>query len=112
MVVGTFTVFVGTWFGSVLSFLMGRYVMRDCTMRLSQKYKLMKTLEMALRMEGLKFCFLLRVCPIVPFNLINYILGGTSISLKHYFLAGPGYVPICLAYVFLGTTIGSIADLV
>ena len=35
IIVGTITVFVGTWFGSVLSFLMGRYVMRDCTMRIS-----------------------------------------------------------------------------
>ena len=72
----------------------------------------MKTLDLALRTEGLRFCFLLRLCPIVPFNLINYILGGTSITLKAYFLAGPGYIPICVAYVFLGTTIGSIADLV
>ena len=110
--VGTFTVFIGLWFGSVLSFLMGRYVMRDCTMRLSLKYKLIKSLEMAMRTEGLRFCFLLRLCPIVPFNLINYILGGTSLTLRQYFLAGPGYIPICVAYVFVGTTIGSFADLV
>ena len=112
IVVGTLVAFVGTWLGSVLSFLMGRYVMRDCTMRLSIKYKLIKTLEIALKTEGLRFCFLLRLCPIVPFNLINYILGGTSMALKDYFLAGPGYIPIITAYVFLGTTIGSIADLV
>ena len=45
LLVGTVTVFIGTWFGSVFSFLIGRYVMRDCTTRLSRKYKLMKTLE-------------------------------------------------------------------
>ena len=112
ILVGTVTVFIGTWLGSVLSFLIGRYVMRDCTMRLSLKYKLIKSLELALKTEGLRFCFLLRLCPIVPFNLINYILGGTSLTLRDYFLAGPGYVPICVAYVFVGTTIGSITDLV
>ena len=86
--------------------------MRDCTERLSLKYKIMKTLDLVLKTEGLRFCFLLRLCPIVPFNLINYILGGTSISLLNYFLAGPGYIPVCMAYVFLGTTIGSITDLI
>ena len=110
--VGTLVAFIGTWLGSVLSFLMGRYVMRDCTMRLSLKYKLIKTLEIALKTEGLKFCFLLRLCPIVPFNLINYILGSTSLTLKNYFIAGIAYVYIIVTYVYLGTTIGSIADLV
>ena len=27
-------------------------------------------------------------------------------------MAGPGYIPVCVAYVFVGTTIGSITDLV
>ena len=65
-----------------------------------------------MKTEGLKFCFLLRLCPIVPFNLINYILGGTSLALKNYFIAGIAYVYIIITYVYLGTTIGSIADLV
>ena len=39
-------------------------------------------------------------------------MGGTSITLLNYFLAGSGYLPICIANVFIGTTISSIAALV
>ena len=52
----------------------------------------------------------MRICPLVPFNAFNYVMGGTSVTFKNYFLAGPGTIPICAVNVFVGTTIGSIKE--
>ena len=112
ILIGTLTSFLGLWIGSLISFLIGRYIMRDLTQRLNGKYKIMKALDLVLMDEGLKFCVLLRLCPVVPFNVLNYVLGGTSISFKDYSIGGFGYIPVCTAYTFLGTTIGDITQLI
>ena len=113
VLVGTLTVFFGTWLGTCFSFFLGRYVLRDLTLRLNGRFVMMRALDRAMKeREGFRFCFLLRLCPLTPFNAFNYIMGGTSISFWSYVLAGPGYIPICIANVFIGTTISSIAALV
>ena len=108
VLIGTLTVFLGTWFGSGIAFLIGRYVLRDLTGRLIRRYKTMSALDMVIKEQGFRFTFLMRVCPLVPFNAFNYVMGGTSVTFKNYFLAGPGTIPICAVNVFVGTTIGSI----
>ena len=87
-------------------------MLRDMTERLNKKFLMMRALDRAMKENGFRFCFLLRLCPLFPFNGQNYVMGGTSISFSNYVLSFPGYIPICIANVFIGTTIGSIASLV
>ena len=54
--------------------------------------------------------FLLRLCPIAPFTVLNYLMGLTSISVYSFFLGGFGMLPGSIVYIFLGTTISNIAD--
>lgn len=49
---------------------------------------------------------LLRLCPVIPFNGLNYIGGITSCSLEEYTQALVGILPITL----LWTTVGASAD--
>ena len=49
---------------------------------------------------------MLRLCPIIPFNGLNYIGGVTSVSLEEYTHAVIGILPITL----LWTTVGASAD--
>lgn len=112
ILVGLLVVFLGTWLGSILAFLLGRYVLQDLTRRLNAKYKTMRALDLAIQNEGLRICILLRLCPLVPFNAFNYLMGGTSISLKNYVLGGFATIPIVTINVFVGTTIGSIKEAV
>lgn len=60
--------------------------------------------------EGLKFTFLLRLCPLVPFNAFNYIMGVTGVKFWDFALGGFGMIPGTIVYVFLGTTISNITD--
>lgn len=68
----------------------------------------MRALDLAIQNEGLRICILLRLCPLVPFNAFNYLMGGTSISFKNYVLGGFATIPIVTINIFMGTTIGSI----
>ena len=54
----------------------------------------------------------MRLCPLVPFNAYNYIMGGTNIEFKNYFLTFPGTLPVAAVNVFVGTTIIEIKDVV
>mmetsp|Transcript_29253 Transcript_29253/g.38965 ORF Transcript_29253/g.38965 Transcript_29253/m.38965 type:complete len:113 (+) Transcript_29253:246-584(+) len=60
--------------------------------------------------NGLKFTFLMRLCPLIPYNAYNYILGITSVSLRDFAIGGFGMLPGTFLYVFIGTTIGSINE--
>ena len=67
-------------------------------------------MDKCIREDGLKFVTLLRLCPLVPFNAFNYIMGITSVSFFNYALGGFAMIPGTIAYVAIGTTVGSIAD--
>jgi len=45
IVVGSTAVFVGAWFGALISFLLGRYLVRDQVQSLSQKFKIIRSLD-------------------------------------------------------------------
>jgi len=53
---------------------------------------------------------LLRLCPLIPFNAMNYLMGITDIKAIHYLIGMFGMIPGTVAYVFIGTTISDIAD--
>ena len=110
LVVGTIAVFIGAWIGSVLAFFLGKFVFRDKCEEWSQKYKITKALDRALQTEGLKVVLLLRLCPLVPFTVFNYVMGITGVSFFDYAVGGLGMLPGTLVYVFVGTTVGSIQD--
>jgi uncharacterized membrane protein YdjX (TVP38/TMEM64 family) len=53
--------------------------------------------------EGWRFVALMRLVPLVPFNLLDYALGLTGISLAAYVLtSGICMLPGAIAYTWLG----------
>ena len=57
----------------------------------------------AVSKEGWKIVALLRLSPLVPFNLQNYFYGITDIGLLHYVPATfVGIMPGTMLYVYLG----------
>jgi uncharacterized membrane protein YdjX (TVP38/TMEM64 family) len=107
---GTLVVGLGAALGALAAFLLGRYLLRDQVGRLSNKYAVFQALDQALMDNGLKIFLLLRLSPIVPFNVLNYLGGVSGVSLRDYTLALFGILPGTLLYVFFGASAGSLAD--
>ena len=101
---------VGYWIGAICAFLLGRYIFRESSEQLAQKYRVMKALERALKNDGLKVMILMRLSPIIPFIFINYVLGVTSVTFADFAVSTLFILPGTTVYVFIGTTTGSIQD--
>jgi uncharacterized membrane protein YdjX (TVP38/TMEM64 family) len=112
VLLGTIAVWIGASLGAIASFLLGRYLFRDgCVGRLTEKYTVFKALDNALMDKGLRIMILLRLSPIVPFNVLNYIAGATGVQFWHYTIACIAMLPGTILYVFLGASAGSLAEI-
>jgi uncharacterized membrane protein YdjX (TVP38/TMEM64 family) len=88
---------------ATLSFLAARYVLRDRVRALLVGRPRLLAIDRAVAEEGWKIVALLRLSPVVPFNLQNYLFGATAVPLMQYVAAtGIGIVPGSAFYVYLG----------
>lgn len=110
VLLGSLSVFFGASAGAIVSFILGRYLLRDWVKTLTKKYAVFEALDVALEEKGFRIMALLRLSPIIPFNAINYIGGVTAISLSAYCLSLVAILPGTVLYVFLGASAGSLAD--
>ena len=106
---GSIYVFVASTLGATIAFLLGRYFSRDWVCQQLEKHPTFKALDEAVVKEGLKIVFLTRLCPLFPFNLLNYAFGVMQVSLKDYILGSLGMIPGTVMYVYLGALAGDIA---
>lgn len=111
VVKGSIFVFIGAMLGATAAFLIGRYLARDWVNRKISNNRRFKAIDSAIANEGRKIIFLIRLSPIFPFNLLNYALGLTNISLKDYILGTTGIIPGTIMYVYLGSLAGNLATL-
>lgn len=92
---------MGATAGATLSFLVARYLARDWVrMRAGGRAN---RIIAGVEAEGWRFVALTRLVPLVPFNLLNYVLGLTRIHLDRYVLASAiCMAPGAVAYTWLG----------
>ena len=93
VVIGTTVVFIGASIGSLLSFILGRYLLRDCVSKWLDRYSLFKAVDKTMEKKGFRIFCLLRLSPIIPYNALNYIAGATAVSFRDYTLALIGLLP-------------------
>ncbi|SKB13123.1 conserved membrane hypothetical protein [Planktothrix sp. PCC 11201] len=109
---GSIYVSIGSVIGATFAFLIGRYFARNWVAKKLENHEQFKAIDQAVSQEGWKIVGLTRLSPIFPFNLLNYAFGLTNISLKDYFLASwIGMLPGTILYVYVGSLIGSLAQL-
>ena len=108
---GSLYVFLAATSGAIFSFLIGRYVARGWVTQQIQGNQPFQAIDAAVAKEGLKIVLLTRLSPIFPFNLLNYGLGVTRVSLKDYAIGSIGMIPGTVMYVYIGSLAGDIATL-
>lgn len=85
--------FVGGTIGSTAAFLIGRYGARVLVERRLAAMPRFIAVDRAVAAHGWRIVFLLRLSPVMPFNVLNYALGLTTISVWDFMLAGVGSIP-------------------
>jgi uncharacterized membrane protein YdjX (TVP38/TMEM64 family) len=109
----TACVSIGSTLGGALAFLISRTAARTWIEQRVAADPRFRAIEAAVRKNGFKIVLLCRLSPVIPFNLLNYAFGMTSVSFRDYALASwIGMLPGTVLYVYLGSTMGALADVV
>lgn len=96
--------------GAVLAFLSARYLFRD-TVQQRFNSRLQKVNDGMAR-DGAFYLFTLRIVPVVPFFLINLLMGLTRIRIwTFYWVSQLGMLPGTLLYVNAGTQLAAIDEM-
>jgi uncharacterized membrane protein YdjX (TVP38/TMEM64 family) len=107
---GTLIVSLASTVGASLAFVLGRYAFRNSIERRLSAKPRFAAIDRAVTARGWVILALLRLSPIVPFNLSNYFFGLTGIGFWRYVIASwLCMLPGTLLYVYLGYTAGAAA---
>jgi len=103
---GVAIVFVAASVGACMAFALARSVARGAIERRISTQPRFAAVDRAIARDGRRIVFLLRLSPVIPFNLLNYALGLTRVRFADYALACIGMLPGTLLYVYTGHAIG------
>ncbi len=110
--IGTLVAIIGNTIGSTLAFLLARYIFQDKTRELISKYPRIEKYVARLEKHGLSTVLFLRLVPLFPFNIINFLLGVTPLPLRVYVVGSfVGMIPGTFLYVYLGGSLRMLSPL-
>lgn len=113
LLAGTVIVWLGSAVGQVMAFIVGRYLLRDFVLRyLTNNFPKWGAIDRALEREGWKLVTMLRLSPIVPWNILNYALAVTSVPVWPYALASSlAVIPYLVMFVYFGSLARTLSDI-
>jgi len=92
-------------FGALLAFLISRHWLAATFHRILLRHPVMHAVERSIAEQGWLIVFLLRLSPVIPSHLLNYLCGITEIPVRHYFGATLlGKAPLIFLLSYLGAT--------
>ncbi len=101
--IGLAAVSVGSTLGAGAAFLIGRYFARGAVLRMAERNSKFGAIDRAIGEGGWKIVAMLRLSPVVPFNLQNYMYGLTPIRFWPYLLTSwIAMLPGTFLYVYIG----------
>lgn len=101
---GTALVVVASTVGATLSFLAARHWWRDAVRR--RFGHRLAAIEAGLARDGAYYLFSLRVAPVIPYALINPLMGLSAMPLRQFFgVSLLGMTAGSAAYVYAGTVL-------
>lgn len=104
---GTLLVSFASSIGATLAFLASRYLFRDV---LRQRFgERLRALDAGMAQDGALYLFSLRLVPVLPFFLVNFLMGLTAIHpFTYYWVSQLGMFAGTLVYVNAGTQLARI----
>ncbi len=108
--IGFISVSIAATVGATAAFFLGRYVARSWVQAKIASSSKFNAIDRAIEKEGWIIVGLLRLSPIVPFNISNYFFGITRIPAVAYILVSwLCMLPGTALYVYIGSLIGDLA---
>lgn len=102
---------LGSQFGIILGFLIGRMCLRPWILNKYSRNTKFLAIQKALETDAFKLVVLLRLTPLFPFGICNYLLSTTNIDIKMVMLASLiGNFPGSLMHSFVGSLIKDLGD--
>ncbi|MEA5390413.1 FAD-dependent oxidoreductase [Cyanobium gracile UHCC 0139] len=107
---GTVLVSIGSTLGATAACLLARTLLREpVRRRFGQR---LGPIEAGVRRDGTAYLLSLRLVPVVPFVLVNLLMGLTPMPLLPFALVSQlGMLPATLVYVNAGTQLGQLTSL-
>lgn len=100
---GTLIFTIGATAGTVACYGIGKTLVSGWARRQLESSPMLKSIDTAVRTDGLKIIILARLSPLAPFAVLSYVLGATGVSLGEYTLGTfLGLLPGVLLYCWIG----------
>jgi len=100
---GTTVVLLSASVAAAISFVIGRTLLREYVESVLEDYPKFAKWDRAIGKEGFKLMLVLRLSPVFPFALGNYLYGASSINFPAFFWGTLfGFAPGTIAYVCTG----------
>lgn len=98
--------------GATCAFVLGRTVLRGWAERKVAGSHRARAIDAAVAREGFRLVLLLRLSPVFPFSILNYVLSLSNVRLRTYVVASfIGMLPATALYVYLGSLAPAAAQL-
>jgi uncharacterized membrane protein YdjX (TVP38/TMEM64 family) len=96
--------------GATVALLISRYVLRDFVeRRFGARWR---AIERGVERDAISFLLTLRLIPVIPFFLVNLLMGPTRIPLRTYWwVSQVGMLPATCVYVWAGASVPSLNEL-
>jgi uncharacterized membrane protein YdjX (TVP38/TMEM64 family) len=107
---GTLLVSFASSVGATLAFLMSRWFFQALVVRRFAKY--FQIINDGVAQQGARYLFSLRLAPIMPFVMINIVMGVTNMRVwTFYWVSQLGMLPATLVYINAGTQLAQLRQL-
>lgn len=107
---GTVVVVLAANTAAAVAFLVARHLARARVERMARKSSKFKAIDSAVAEKGWQVVALMRLSPVIPFSLSNYLYGLTAVRFLPYVVASAaGMLPGTVLYVSLGAAGGAAA---
>ena len=98
--------------GASVTFLIARYLARGWVMKKMESRPKFEAVDRAMGEKGAEIVFLLRICPVFPYAVLNYGLGVSRISFWEYVKGSwVGMLPTTIFFASIGASLKDVAEM-
>lgn len=103
-------IYIAEHLGIFLSYYLGKHVLPIGDI-LAKRFEYFDVFNSLVSTQGIKITFLSRVCLVIPYAVINYIMPTTDIALWDYFIGNHGFILDFFVATYIGVSVDNITSI-